>query len=215
MNDLGLPNENIAGVLNAVDYIAELRQAKDKGDLPVGDNVVVIGGGMTAIDIAVQTKRLGAGHVDIVYRRGPEEMGASRYEQQFAQTSGVKIRHWAKPVKLLTSDGVAGVEFEQTALDEAGKVVGTGERYSLDADVVFKAIGQSLSEKALDSTTGTLDLQHGKIVTDDDRKTSLPAVWAGGDCVVGNDDLTVSAVQDGKIAAIAIDRYLRQESNNG
>ena len=215
VNDLGLPNENIAGVLNAVDYIAELRQAKDKGDLPVGDNVVVIGGGMTAIDIAVQTKRLGAGHVDIVYRRGPEEMGASRYEQQFAQTSGVKIRHWAKPVKLLTSDGVAGVEFEQTALDEAGKVVGTGERYSLDADVVFKAIGQSLSEKALDSTTGTLDLQHGKIVTDDDRKTSLPAVWAGGDCVVGNDDLTVSAVQDGKIAAIAIDRYLRQESNNG
>jgi glutamate synthase (NADPH/NADH) small chain len=215
VNDLGLANESINGVLNAVDYIAELRQAEDKGDLPVADNIVVIGGGMTAIDIAVQTKRLGADHVDIVYRRGPDEMGASRYEQKFAQTSGVRIRHWAKPVKLLTSDGVAGVEFEQTAMDKEGKLTGTGEHFSLNADVVFKAIGQSLSEEALGSIAGTLDLQHGKILTDDLRKTSLPGVWAGGDCVYGNDDLTVSAVQDGKIAAIAIDRYLREESNNG
>ena len=165
--------------------------------------------------IAVQTKHLGAEHVDIVYRRGPEEMGASRYEQEYAQTCGVKIRHWAKPVKLLTSERVAGVEFERTTLDNDGNVTGTGERYSLNADVVFKAIGQSLSGEALGSITGTLELQHGKIITDDDRKTSLPAVWAGGDCVYGSDDLTVSAVQDGKIAAIAIDRYLREESNNG
>jgi len=215
VNDLGLANENIDGVLNAVDYIAELRQADDKGDLPVGDHIVVIGGGMTAIDIAVQTKRLGAKYVDIVYRRGPQEMGASRYEQEFAQTSGVKIRHWAKPKKLLVDGRITGVEFEQTALDKDGKVTGTGEHYSLNADVVFKAIGQSLSNEALGSMTGTLDLQHGKIVTDDDQKTSLPGVWAGGDCVYGNDDLTVSAVQDGKIAAIAIDRYLREESNNG
>jgi len=215
VNDLDLANENISGVLNAVDYIAELRQADDKGDLPVGDHIVVIGGGMTAIDIAAQTKRLGAEHVDIVYRRGPDEMGASRYEQEFAQTSGVKIRHWAKPVKLLISDKVAGVEFERTTLDKDGKLTGTGEHYSLNADVVFKAIGQSLSEEALGSITGTLELQHGKIVTDDGRKTSLPGIWAGGDCVYGNDDLTVSAVQDGKIAAIAIDQYLREESNNG
>ncbi len=215
VNDLGLADENIDGVLNAVDYIAELRQAKDKGDLPVGDHIVVIGGGMTAIDIAVQTKRLGAEHVDIVYRRGPEEMGASRYEQKFAQTSGVKIHYWAKPVKLLTAERIAGVEFEQTTLDKDGKMTGTGERYSLNADVVFKAIGQSLSEEALGSITGTLELQHGRIITDGDRKTSLPGVWAGGDCVYGSDDLTVTAVQDGKIAAIAMDQYLREESNNG
>ncbi len=215
VNDLGLANEDIEGVLNAVDYIAELRQAKNMGDLPIGQRIVVIGGGMTAIDIAVQTKRLGAEHVDIVYRRGPEHMGASHYEQEFAQTSGVKIRHWAKPVKLLTGERVSGVEFERTSLDKDGKVVGTGEFYSLNADIVFKGIGQVLSEQALGSVTETLELQHGKIVTDDDRKTSLPTVWAGGDCVYGNDDLTVSAVQDGKIAAIAIDEYLREESNNG
>ncbi len=215
VNDLGLANEDIEGVLNAVDYIAELRQAENKGDLPIGERIVVIGGGMTAIDIAVQTKRLGAEHVDIVYRRGPEHMGASRYEQEFAQTSGVKIRHWARPSKLLAGERVAGVEFERTTLDKDGQVVGTGEFYSVNADIVFKGIGQVLSEQALGAVTETLKLRHGKIVTDDEQKTSLPGVWAGGDCVSGNDDLTVSAVQDGKIAAIAIDEYLREESNNG
>ena len=215
VNDLGLADEDIDGVLNAVEYIAELRQADDKGDLPVGDHIVVIGGGMTAIDIAVQTKRLGAENVDIVYRRGPNEMGASTYEQEFAQTSGVKIRHWAKPKKLLIDGRVAGMEFEKTKLDDNGKLSGTGETFSLNADVVFKAIGQTLSEKTLGAMTGTLELNKGKIVADDELKTSLPAVWAGGDCVYGGDDLTVSAVQDGKIAAIAIDRYLREESNNG
>lgn len=211
VHDLGLANEDAAGVLNAVDYIARLRQAKDKGELPVGDRIVVIGGGMTAIDIAVQTKRLGAEQVDIIYRRGPEYMGASRYEQEFAQTSGVRIRHWARPTKLLIDGRVAGVEFERTGLDTDGKLAGTGEYFSLDADMVFKAIGQALSDQAL----GSLELRKGKIVTDDDRQTSLPGVWAGGDCIYGHDDLTVSAVQDGKLAAIAIDKYLRQESDNG
>ena len=215
VNDLGLANEDVEGVLNAVDYIADLRQAENKGDLPVGERVVVIGGGMTAIDIAVQTKRLGAEHVDIVYRRGPEHMGASRYEQEFAQTSGVTIHHWAKPTKLMTGERVAGVDFEQTTLDKDGKVTGTGECFSMNADIVFKAIGQTVSGKTLGTVTATLEMRHGKIVTDDDRRTSLPGVWAGGDCVYGGDDLTVSAVQDGKIAALAIDKYLREESNNG
>ncbi len=143
-------------------------------------------------------------------------MGASRYEQEFAQTSGVNISHWAKPTKLLTGEQrVVGLEFERTTLDKDGKVTGTGESYSLNADIVFKAIGQSVSEETLGAVSGTLDMQSGKIVTDDRRKTSLPGVWAGGDCVYGSDDLTVTAVQDGKIAAIAIDKYLREESNNG
>jgi glutamate synthase (NADPH/NADH) small chain len=215
VNDLELANEDIDGVLNAVDYIAELRQAENKGDLPVGKQIIVIGGGMTAIDIAVQTKRLGAEQVDIVYRRGPEHMGASRFEQEFAQTSGVTIRHWAKPVKLLTGERVTGVKFERTTLEADGKVKGTGEFYTLDADTVFKAIGQVASEETLGAISETLELQHGKIVTDEQQKTSLPGVWAGGDCVYGGDDLTVSAVQDGKLAAIAIDRFLREDCDNG
>jgi dihydropyrimidine dehydrogenase (NAD+) subunit PreT len=92
-NDLGLGTEP-SGVLDAVDYIAALRQADDKSTLPVGRRIVVIGGGMTAIDIATQTRKLGADEVTIVYRRGKAEMSASPYEQDVAQTHGVTIRHW-------------------------------------------------------------------------------------------------------------------------
>lgn len=209
VNKLGIANEDIDGVLDAVDYIARLRQAEDKGDLPVGGRVVVIGGGMTAVDIAVQSKRLGADYVDIVYRRGPEQMGASKYEQEFAQTSGVTIRHWARPKRLLIDDRVAGIEFERTRLDEDGALQGTGDTWTLNADIVFKAVGQTIAGDVLGEIADSLEQKYGKLVVDAGRKTSLDDVWAGGDCVYGHDDLTVSAVQDGKVAAIAIDGYLR------
>jgi len=208
--NLDVANEDIDGVVNAIDYIAELRQAEDVGSLPVGSHVIVIGGGMTAIDIAVQSKRLGAEYVDIVYRRGPEHMGASRYEQELAQTGGITIRHWSAPKRLLIADRVAGVEFERTEIDAEGQLRGTGETWSMNADVVFKAVGQTIAGDVLADIGGSLDQQHGKLVVDEHRKTSLPDVWAGGDCIYGGDDLTVSAVQDGKIAGISIDRFLRQ-----
>ncbi len=206
VNQLGIDNENADGVLNAVDYIAELRQAVNKHELPVGRRVVVIGGGMTAIDIAVQSKRLGAEFVDIVYRRGAEHMGASRHEQELAQTGGVSIRHWAQPVKILADGHITGVEFERTRLADDGSLTGSGETWSIEADVVFKAVGQTLSGDPID---GALERKRGKLKVDDRRRTSLDGVWAGGDCVYGHEDLTVSAVQDGKIAAIDIDRALR------
>ena len=209
VNDLGLPNEDADGVLNAVDYIAELRQSGDLTDLPVGRKVVVIGGGMTAIDVAVQSRKLGSDTVDIVYRRGPEHMGASRYEQEFAQTNGVRIRHWASPKRLLVDGSVTGVEFERTVLGNDGKLKATGDTLTLDADVVFKAIGQVLDDDLLADSSQELDRVDGKLAVDEYRQTSLPGVWAGGDCAHGGDDLTVSAVQDGKIAAISIDDYLR------
>ncbi len=209
VNSLGIDNEELTGVNNAIDYIAELRQAEDKSELPVGQNVVVIGGGMTAIDIAVQSKRLGAGRVDIAYRRGPEQMGASDFEQELAQTSGVTIHHWAAPVGLIGADSVTGIEMEKTELGKDGKLKATGETFVLDADVVFKAIGQKLDDDKLGNELDGLAQERGKIVVDDSHATSLANVWAGGDCIVGGDDLTVSAVQHGKVAAIAIDRQLR------
>jgi dihydropyrimidine dehydrogenase (NAD+) subunit PreT len=205
VNELGLENEGLSGVESAIDYIAELRQADDKSSLPVGRNVVVIGGGMTAIDIAVQSKRLGAEQVVIAYRRGAAQMGASEFEQQLAQTNGVTIHHWVKPIGLQGDDNVSAIELEKTALGSDGKLVSTGETYLLDADVVFKAIGQKLVDDDLEA----LQLQSGRIVVDESQATSMENVWAGGDCVVGGDDLTVSAVQHGKVAAIAIDRSLR------
>jgi glutamate synthase (NADPH/NADH) small chain len=207
VNLLGIDGEDMAGVENAIDYIADLRQADDKSVLPVGRNVVVVGGGMTAIDVAVQSKRLGAESVDLVYRRGPAEMGASKFEQDLAQTSGVSIHHYAQPLQVHGRDSVSSMEFERTVIDDKGNLSGTGETFSLEADVVFKAIGQRLQDDVIGAES--LQMHHGKIVVDEDQATSIDGIWAGGDCVIDGDDLTVSAVQHGKVAAIAIDRYLR------
>jgi glutamate synthase (NADPH/NADH) small chain len=172
--------------------------------------VVVIGGGMTAIDIAVQSRALGAETVTLVYRRGQEHMNASAYEQQFAQTRGVTLRCWSAPKKLRVDNGqVRGVEFATTRAAPDGRLEGTGETWSLEADVVFKAIGQNVAWKTLGDTGELLTVSQGRIVVDEQRRTSLAGVWAGGDCVLGGEDLTVSAVQDGKLAAVSIDAALR------
>jgi dihydropyrimidine dehydrogenase (NAD+) subunit PreT len=91
VNALRAEGEEKAGVRNAVDFIAELRQAADLSTLPVGRDVVVIGGGMTAVDAAVQSKLLGAETVTIVYRRGRDKMSASVWEQEHALNAGVRI----------------------------------------------------------------------------------------------------------------------------
>jgi len=137
-------------------------------------------------------------------------MGASPAEQEWAQTNGVRIKHWAKPARLLKQgDELQGIEFEYTRLDAKGRLAGTGEKFSLDADMVFKAIGQTFVPAVLNGSADVLELSNGRITVDDDRRTSLPMVWAGGDCVAGGKDLTVAGVQDGKMAAISIDRTLR------
>jgi len=211
VNDLGLDAEQVEGVANAVDYIATLRQVANKASLPVARRIVVIGGGMTAIDIAVQSKALGAEEVTIAYRRGQESMNASRYEQEFAQVRGVAVRYWSSPRRLLTRDGrVRAVEFETTRSANDGRLEGTGQTFVLDADVVFKAIGQKVLWERVGGTAELVDVNQDRILVDEERKTSLPGVWAGGDCVHGGADLTVSAVQDGKLAALSIDRSLRQ-----
>jgi len=210
-NKLGLDDESLPGIEDAIDYIAELRQADDPGMLPVGRRVIVIGGGMTAVDIAVQSKRLGAEFVDLVYRRGPEQMGASLYEQNLAQTNGVTIHHWARPVELIGEDHITEVRFERTGFDESGRLVSRAEYFTLAADVVFKAIGQILDVGVLGADIPGLEFRHDRIVVNEAGRTTLRGVWAGGDCVSGGDDLTVTAVQQGKVAAIDIDRRLRKE----
>ena len=203
-NKLGLTGEEaLVNVADAVDWIAELRQAPDLSTLPIGRRVVVVGGGMTAVDAAVQSKRLGAEIVTMVYRRGIDDMKASAYERELAQTSGVTIRPWAKPIRMEAHEGtVSAVVFERTRLEDDG-LVGTGEAFRVDADVVFTAIGQK-------GTLGIFgaelpELKDGKLLVDQQRRTSLKGVWAGGDCVAGGLDLTVSAVEDGKQAS-ALDR---------
>ena len=206
VNCLGLDNEAAQGVHNAIDYISRIRQ-EDLVNLPIGRRVVVIGGGNTAIDIAVQIKKLGAEFVTMAYRRGFDDMGATDHEQEIAQTNGVLIKTWASPHRLLT-DGpaVSGVSFEYTKKNTEGRLVGTGNYFTLKADQVFKAIGQKFNEQLFQST-GLPEIESGRFCVDEERRTSLPGVWAGGDCVPGQ-DLTVVAVQDGKLAAESINRAL-------
>ncbi len=213
VNALGAEGEDLTGVEDAVAYIARLRQAKDKSSLPVGRKVVVIGGGNTAIDIAIQSKRLGAEDVTLVYRRGPGNMSATHHEQEFAQVNGVKIKHWARPVKLYGHNGtVREIEFEYTQLDAQGKLMGTGEKFTLLCDTVFKAIGQTFVKDPVNGKAqDILDLTNSKIAVNEDFATSIKGVFAGGDCVASGTDLTVQSVADGRDAAIAIDAYLRGE----
>ena len=210
VNALGVDDEDSSGSLSAVNWIADLRQAEDYAGVPVGKRVVVIGGGMTAIDAAAQAKLLGADEVTIVYRRGQDNMGASDYEQEVAQTRGVTIRHWAKPIRILTdgSGTTTGVAFERTTLDGNGRLSGIGEIFTIHADQVMKAIGQTFDAVPFDGVREVPDLEGGRIAVDDERRTSLPDVWAGGDCITGGEDLTVVAVDDGKIAAESINRAL-------
>ncbi len=191
-------------VVDALGFIEGLRQAPDKAEVPVGRRVVVIGGGMTAVDAAVQARRLGAEQVTIAYRRGPGDMKASRWEQELAQTNGVVLRHWMTPSGFEDRDGaVSAVRFAHRGADGSG----IAEAVSVPADLVLCAIGQTFLDGALGG--GLLALDGGRIRVDAQRRTTLPDVWAGGDCVAGGQDLTVSAVEDGKRAAIAIDAQLR------
>jgi dihydropyrimidine dehydrogenase (NAD+) subunit PreT len=168
----------------------------------------VVGGGMTAIDVATQSKRLGAEQVTIVYRRSPERMGASRFERELAQTDGVTIIFSARPVGLSEVGGrVTGVEFEYTR-EEEGRLVATGETFTLGADMVFKAIGQTFDGEVLNGAIAGVQLEGGRIKVDAERRTNVPGVWAGGDCVTDGNDLTVVAVADGRDAAESIHRAL-------
>jgi glutamate synthase (NADPH/NADH) small chain len=213
VNTLGLVDEPAGGLGNAVEFIASLRQATDYATLPVGRRVVVLGGGMTAVDAAVQSKKLGADEVTIVYRRDQARMPASNYEQQWAQRHGVTIRTWSVLEAIDSASGhVERVTFAEVA-DRDGRLEPVGARWTIEADTVLKAIGQTLV--VADPTVATLAMQDGRIEVDPNGRTSLPDVWAGGDCTSGGRDLTVEAVEAGKVAAHAIDRSLAGDERVG
>lgn len=203
-NDLGLEGEDMPGVIDAIDFIETIRQSDDPAMLETGQNILVIGGGNTAIDAAVQAKKLGANSVTLAYRRGAEQMGATPYEVDLARKSGVVVRLWSKPVALHGGDAIKAVTFEQTRL-EGRKLVGAGKTYDIACDMLLKAIGQKLKEPDLPD----LVTKDGKLVISPQYGTSVSGIFAGGDCVKTGEDLTVQAVEDGKQAAIAMDGWLK------
>lgn len=203
---LGLTGEEAPGLLAAVDYIAALRQADDLSALPVPKRAIVIGAGNTAIDMAVQISRLGAQEVTLVYRRGAQAMSATGHEQAIAKANQVRLQTWARPQQVLLDGAgrVSGMRFEKTRL-ENGCLVDTGVTFEIAAEAIFKAIGQSLEPAALaDDWARSLPLEGDKILVDARFRTSRAGIYAGGDCVAPGQDLTVQAVQHGKLAALAI-----------
>jgi glutamate synthase (NADPH/NADH) small chain len=199
VNALRIPGEDLPGVRDAVDFIADLRQAGDLATLPVGRHVVVLGGGMTAIDAAVQSKLLGAETVTIAYRRDRAAMPASPFEQDLAAAKGVRLMFNLAPRRVLGEGAVTGIELEYTRVGADGALGGSGETVTLAADQVLKAIGQTLS-----GAPEGLKLEGGKIAVSGAGRTSVAGVWAGGDCALGGEDLTVTAVAHGRDAALDI-----------
>lgn len=207
---LGLAHEEAPGVLAATEYIRELRQSDDLTQLPLAERCIVLGAGNTAIDMAVQMARLGAREVNLVYRRGQEDMGATGHEQDIAKANQVRLMTWAQPDEVLLDDQgqVRGMRFARTRLAD-GRLVKTGETFELAADAVFKAIGQTFDEATLsDPLAHSLQRTGDRITVDEHLRTSIPGVYAGGDCTSLGQDLTVQAVQHGKLAAQAIHAQL-------
>ncbi len=208
INALRAEGEDAAGVENAVDFISILRQTSDLAALPIGRRVIVIGGGMTAIDAAIQSKLLGAEEVTICYRRGKADMNASLYEQDLAAANGVIIRHWLQPRRVISHNGKASaLELEYTTMD-GEKLVGTGELLTLPVDQIFKAIGQTFAADSLNGSGQAIELENGRIRVDGEGRTTMAKVWAGGDCIHGGDDLTVTSVAQGRDAAESIHHAL-------
>ncbi len=193
VNTMEVDGGERAGVEDAVSFISALRQSDDLTALPVGRNVVVIGGGMTAIDAAVQSKLLGAESVTVAYRRSQAQMGASRFEQDLATSKGVRLLTNVAPVTVHGNGAAVEIELEYMS-EEEGKLTGTGETFRLPADQVFRAIGQTLSP------VEGLEKDGRKIKVDAAGRTSVAGLWAGGDCTPG-EDLTVVAVAEGRDAA--------------
>lgn len=206
---LGIPGEEL--IVDGLGYIEGSKMHPQ--EMKVGRKVVVIGAGNTAVDCATVAKRLGAERVTMVYRRTDREMTAYPHEYAFAKNEGIEFRFLTQPVEVLSENGeVRGlrcVRMELSAPDASGRPAPQlvpGSEFVIPADQVVKAIGQE--KPSLAQTLG-LTTEKGYIKVNEDLETSLPGVWAGGDCVRARGAAsTVMAVQDGKLAASAIHRKL-------
>jgi len=212
---LGIPGEELPGVLDALDLIAA---AKTETVLPgefAGKQVVVLGGGNTALDAVRLAVRLGADTTTLLYRRGPDEMPGYAHEAAAARHEGVQFNFWSAPHSVVGDGQVTAMRCLRTepgpqGADGRRSVVVTDEApFDIPADVVVRATGQSPDEGRFDGLPGLETTARGRVVVDDEQRTSQPGVWAGGDCVNGGKEV-VNAVAEGMAAARSIDSELRR-----
>jgi dihydropyrimidine dehydrogenase (NAD+) subunit PreT len=209
---LGIPGDE-----HCIDGLEYIEQSKiNRASLRIGRQVVVIGAGNTAIDCATIAKRLGAERVTMIYRRTEQEMTAYPHEYDFIKKEGVEFRFLTQPMRVLLEAGVViGIECVRTELsgvDRSGRPAPhpvPGSEFVIPTDQIVKAIGQNKPSLA---RSFWLETVSGFIKVDGDYETSVPGLFAGGDCIRGSGAAsTVMAVQDGKLAAHAIHRKLTTE----
>ena len=207
MEQLGIPGEGAAGVIDALRFI---ERYKTSDDLTVGRRVIVIGGGNTAIDAANAARRLGAEVVHIFYRRTAREMPAFPFEYDHSKIEGVSFHWLAQPIEIVVHyDRAVAVRFMETRLGEPGrdgrrKVEPLpGSEYEIPCDMVIPALGQKRLMADLLRQRG-VEIEGGAITIDRPTgRTANPRYFAGGDCVNGGREV-VDAVADGKRAAMAM-----------
>ena len=219
-----LPGENAENVFLAIDFLVNIqkkhfKEAFDTKYEVAGKNVVVIGGGDTAMDCIRTSLREGAASVKCLYRRDAHNMPGSRKEFKNAREEGAEFTFYAAPKEILVNEKgeVIGVEMLKTELsqkDESGRQrveIVDGSEFRVDADVVILALGFDPATPKFLYENGIETNRWGGIIANEDQETSKAFVYAGGDCFRGS-DLVVTAAQDGKIAAQAIVKKLQPVS---
>jgi len=209
IHHLGVAGEQLSGVTDALNLIAGYKS----GVLArVPARVVVVGAGNTAIDAAIASVRLGATDVHIVYRRGPEQMSAFRFEYEHARSEGVKFLWHVQPIGIRGDKAVKGIELTKLVSTEDGSLVPqSGSEFLLEADLIVLSIGQGTHTDFLSELGGKgakIQLERGRILIDRvTGQTSNPRFFAGGDCTNGGREV-VDAVAEGKRAGIGIAAWL-------
>ena len=199
--DVAYENDGLKGVWESLPFIERLKTGEPPA---VGERVAVIGGGNTAVDVAVEAKRLGADVSLLLYRRTEQEMPAYEHEVELARREGVDIQFLTSPVGFVGEDRVEGIrcaEMRLGAPDESGRrrpEPVPGSEFIIPVDTVVKAIGQQPRREFLRLLESA----------DEDGRTANPRIVAAGDAVNGGASV-VQAVADAKRAVAAIDEALR------
>lgn len=220
-NFMNIPGENLSGVMSSNEYLTRvnLMAASDKdSDTPIrrATNVMVVGGGNTAMDSCRMAKRLGAGHVFIAYRRSEEEMPARMEEVKHAKEEGIEFLTLHNPLEYIGDEhgNVRQVVLQKMTLgepDASGRrspVAVEGATRTMDIDQVIVAVGVSPNPIVPTSVKGLELGRKNTIVVNDRMQTNIPMIFAGGDIVRGGATV-ILAMGDGRKAAQAMDEYLR------
>jgi glutamate synthase (NADPH/NADH) small chain len=218
---MNIPGENLIGVYTANEFLTRINLMhayQNVSDTPVrvGERLVVIGGGNSAMDAARWAKRLGA-ETTILFRRGRAELRARLEEIEHAEQEGIHFEFLAAPVAIFGDEKgfvteMECIRMELGAIDASGRpspVPIAGSEYRMKVDTVVAAIGQG-PNPTLQRATPQLITNRGKITIDTEGKTSMDRVYAGGDVVRGGSTV-ILAMKDGRAAAEAIDRALKAQ----